>query len=278
METSEATDCPAVTSSETAFDNSVIEPIGTAGTTDSESKQLSETLPKEDGRSKETFGVTEPDHKQNSSVQYADITSISATLQNYTSSNEEPPYPKGEPIYKILYNGNRAQVGDVLTFDLSVTPAENSGRINIDATDNLTYILSETTLTITVNSAGEFDMGRVMLYGMSSNGKTINSKCSVSFVVDKAENPYNHLSTVFSEYIRKCGMQFETVSSGYTVSDPSLSITHYAHAPAWDDMIKRDSQDHLSKCLCLIDEYAMRGFRKVNFIITEKEIGFSAST
>lgn len=277
-ETSEVTDSSVRISAESAPENSVTERISATETSNAESEQMPETLPKVDSQTKETTGITEPNERQNYSVQLPDITAISATLQNYISLNEESPYPKGEPIYKILYNGSRAQVGDTLTFNLSVTPAKNSGKINIDATDNLSYLLSDTTLTITVNSAGDFDMGRVMLYGMSSDGKTINAKCSVSFVVDKAENPYNNLPTVFGEYIRKCGMQFSSVSYGYTASDPSLSITHYAHAPTWDDMIDRNRQDYLSKCLWLIDEYAMRGFRKVNFIITEAEIGFSAST
>jgi len=277
-EISEVTDRPAGTSAESAPENSVTGRISAAETSNAESEQVPETLPKENSQTKETTGITKPNERQNSSVQLPDITAISATLQNYISLNEESPYPKGESIYKILYNGSCAQVGDTLTFNLSVTPVKNSGKINVDATDNLSYLLSDTTLMVTINSVGDFDMGRVMLYGMSSDGRTISAKCSVSFVVDKAENPYNNLPTVFGEYIRKCGMQFSSVSSGYTASDPSLSITHYAHAPAWDDMIDRSRQDYLSKCLWLIDEYAMRGFRKVNFIITETEIGFSAST
>lgn len=58
---------------------------------------------------------------------------------------------------------------------------------------------------------------------------------------------------------------------------PSLSITQYVHAPALDDLIKKDRPDYISKCLWLIDEYTKREFSKVNFIITETDIGFSAS-
>lgn len=198
---------------------------------------------------------------------------LSFSYTGYESSNEPTPYLKGKPIYDILYSGSRAQVGDTLVFKIYCTPDDATDRIIVSTSDNLSYKVTGNILSVTVNSSGAYSIGSV----------SVSSKLNPSltkafrFTVDGSGNPLNDFSTVLSEYISYKGMTYCTVEKGYTASNTSLSITKYSGAPAWDDMISRQSDNWMQKCLWLIDEYKKQSLRKVNFIISPTEIGFSAS-
>ena len=205
------------------------------------------------------------------------IKSISVSLSGYYSTNESKPYIKSNPIYQVLYNGSRAQVGDTLTFNVSIYPVSNNGKISIKSSENLSATLSGNTLSLKIKGAGQYVTGLVTIYGLDPDGKKIDAESTVNLVIDKSENPFNNLSTVLSDYIRKKNMEYTTVLNGYTKDDPALSITAYPGAPAWDDCIYKSDSNYISRCFWLIDEYASLGFKKINFIITGEQIGFAAS-
>ena len=205
------------------------------------------------------------------------IKSISVSLSGYYSTNESKPYIKSNPIYQVLYNGSRAQVGDTLTFNVSIYPVSNNGKISIKSSENLSATLSGNTLSVKIKGAGQYGTGLVTIYGLDPDGKKIDAESTVNLVIDKSENPFNNLSTVLSDYIRAKNMEYTTVLNGYTKDDPALSITAYPGAPAWDDCIYKSDSNYISRCFWLIDEYASLGFNKINFIITGEQIGFAAS-
>ena len=205
------------------------------------------------------------------------IKSISVSLSGYYSTNESKPYIKSNPIYQVLYNGSRAQVGDTLTFNVSIYPVSNNGKISIKSSENLSATLSGNTLSVKIKGAGQYGTGLVTIYGLDPDGKKIDAESTVNLVIDKSENPFNNLSTVLSDYIRAKNMEYTTVLNGYTKDDPALSITAYPGAPAWDDCIYKIDSNYISRCFWLIDEYASLGFKKINFIITGEQIGFAAS-
>lgn len=205
------------------------------------------------------------------------IKSISVSLSGYYSTNESKPYIKSNPIYQVLYNGSRAQVGDTLTFNVSIYPVSNNGKISIKSSENLSATLSGNTLSVKIKGAGQYGTGLVTIYGLDPDGKKIDAESTVNLVIDKSENPFNNLSTVLSDYIRAKNMEYTTVLNGYTKDDPALSITAYPGAPAWDDCIYKSDSNYISRCFWLIDEYASLGFKKINFIITGEQIGFAAS-
>lgn len=214
-----------------------------------------------------------PTESQKETVSEKAFSKLSFSYTGYKSSNEPTPYLKEKPIYDILYSGSRAQVGDTLIFKIDCDPADATDTVVISTSDNLSYKISGNTLSITVNSSGAYSVGSL------SVSSKINPSLSKSFrfTIDSAGNPLNDFSSILSEYISYKGMDYCTVEKGYTTEDPSLSITKYSGAPAWDDMISRQSDNWMQKCLWLIDEYKKHSLGKVNFIISPTEIGFSAS-
>lgn len=222
---------------------------------------------------------TEPEKETTSPkpLQNVHISSISLNLKSYSSKNEATPYLKGQPIYQLLYRGERVQIGDTLGYSVKVNPINNNGLVSIDASDNLKCTFSGDTLTVTVLNSGFYEMGTIRIYGMSPDGRGFDADCTVSFVIDEGGNPFDNLSRILGDYIRIKGMQHTGVHDGYTSKNPSLSITHYKDAPAWDDEILKSEGNYINRCLWLIDEYSKHGFKKVNFILAETGAGFSAS-
>lgn len=220
---------------------------------------------------------TKPLPEETKPVPAKHISSLGCSLQEYQSAGEPTPYVKGMPIYKLLYSGSRAQIGDTLIYKLTVTPADHKDSLQIDASDNLSCTLSGTTLSVKINSAGKYDIGQITVYGLSEDGRTVTASCDISLTIDKGGNPFDNLPDILSAYIRHTGLQYTTVAHGYTEANPALSITQYPNAPSWDDQIQKAHPDWLKKCFWLIDEYAKRGFSKVNFIVTDTSIGFCAS-
>lgn len=203
------------------------------------------------------------------------ISSITYSLQEYISKNEPYPYLKGMPIYQMLYNGSRVQIGDSLIYRLSVSPADHNDTLKIIASENLSCSLSGNTLMVKVLKADKYGMGTFSVIGM--NGQAVSAGFDISYIVDNSGNPYDELSGILADYIRYKGMEYCTVTDGYTKTNPSLSITCYPDAPAWDDMIDKSQKGWLSNTFSLVDEYAKQRFKKVNFIITDTSIGFCAS-
>lgn len=222
---------------------------------------------------------TEPPATEEPIVAPADIAAqkLSATLSAYTSANEPTPYLKGMAIYQILYGGERAQIGDTLTFNLSIEPANHTDTISVTVTDNLAYSLVGNTLTVNVNSFGDIGSGRITIYACDPSNGAIHTSSKISFAIDAAGNPYDNLTSILSSYIRVLGMNYTSVSEGYTAKDPSLSFTQFEGAPAWDDQILKSESDWIRRCFWLLKKYADAGFKKVNFIETSTSFGFSAS-
>lgn len=216
---------------------------------------------------------TEPVKSQEDTVSEKAFSKLSLSYTGYESSNEPTPYLKERPIYDILYSGSRAQVGDTLIFKIDCVPADATDKIIVNTSDNLTYKVKGNTLLVTVNSSGAYGIGSLSVSSRLDPSLTKSNR----FTIDKEGNPLNDFSTILSEYIAYKGMTYCTVENGYTTDDPSLSITKYSGAPAWDDMISRQSDNWMQKCLWLIDEYKKHSLGKVNFIISPTEIGFSAS-
>lgn len=202
---------------------------------------------------------------------------IASALSAYNSANEPAPYLKGKAIYHILYGGERAQIGDTLTFNLSIEPANHTDTISVTVTDNLAYSLVGNTLTVSVNSFGDIGSGRITIYACDPNNGAIHTSSKISFAIDAAGNPYDNLAGILSSYIRVLGMSYTSVSEGYTAKDPSLSFTQFEGAPAWDDQILKSESDWIRRCFWLLEKYADSGFTKVNFIETSTSFGFSAS-
>ena len=205
----------------------------------------------------------------------APISAISYSLQEYISKGEPSPYIKGIPIYQLLYNGSRVQIGDTLSYRLNVFPTEHSGSLKVSSSDNLSCTLSGNVLTVKILSADQYGMGSVSVLGM--NGQAVTTSIDIMYTVDDGGNPYNEFAGILADYIRHNKMEYCTVTNGYTQNNPSLSITHYSDAPAWDDMIDKSSGNWISKAFWLVDEYAKHSFNKINFIITDTSIGFCAS-
>jgi len=202
--------------------------------------------------------------------------SISFSFDHYESKNETTPFVLGSPLFGILYSGKRAQVGDTVTFSVSVSPADHTDRVSVEVSNGLEYVLSGDTLRVTVKQDRNYGTGRISVYATAENG-AISANADYSFVIDPAGDPFSDMASVLSDYIRLKGMQYTTFTEGYTVSDPSKSVTHYAGAPAWDDMIDKSSPGWIKQCFDLIDRYKSMGFSKVNFIITDISVGFSAA-
>ena len=220
------------------------------------------------GTSSKPSSTESTTESQKETVSEKAFSKLSFSYTGYKSSNEPTPYLKD-----ILYSGSRAQVGDTLIFKIDCDPADATDTVVIGTSDNLSYKISGNTLSITVNSSGAYSVGSL---SVSSKLNPSLSK-SFRFTIDSAGNPLNDFSSILSEYISYKGMEYCTVEKGYTTEDPSLSITKYSGAPAWDDMISRQSDNWMQKCLWLIDEYKKHSLGKVNFIISPTEIGFSAS-
>ena len=201
---------------------------------------------------------------------------ISVSYSGYQTSNEPKPYVKGTPIYGILYSGTRAQVGDKISFSLSVSPSNHTDNVVIEASKGLSYTLSGSKLTVSVDSDANYGAGNFTVYALDSDGR-ISASAQFNFAVDKSGNPFSDLASVLSGYITAKKMNYTSFSAGYTTENPSLSITGYAGAPAWDDMIDLSDKNHIERCLWLIDQYKAKGFAKVNFIITETSVGFCAA-
>ena len=225
------------------------------------------------GTSSKPSSTESPTESQKETVSEKAFSKLSFSYTGYKSSKEPTPYLKEKPIYDILYSGSRAQVGDTLVFKIECSPADATDTVVISTSSNLSYKVSGNTLSITVNSSGAYSVGSL---SVSSKLNPSLSK-SFRFTVDSAGNPLDDFSSILSEYISYKGMTYCTVEKGYTTEDPSLSITGYSGAPAWDDMISRQSNNWMQKCLWLIDEYKKHSLGKVNFIISPTEIGFSAS-
>ena len=202
---------------------------------------------------------------------------ISATLSVYASANEPVPYLKGKAIYQILYGGERTQIGDTLIFNLLIEPANHTDTISVTVTDNLAYSLVGNTLTVNVNSFGDIGSGRITIYACDPSNGAIHTSSKISFAIDAAGNPYDNLTSILSSYIRVLGMNYTSVSEGYTAKDPSLSFTQFEGAPAWDDQTLKSESDWIRRCFWLLEKYADAGFKKVNFIETTTSFGFSAS-
>ncbi len=203
------------------------------------------------------------------------ISSLSLKLLSYSSANEPKPHVKSKPIYQVLYSGSRAQINDTLEFLLEISPADYSGKIQVDISDNLDYSLIGNKLTVKVKSKGNYSVGNITVYGLSDENK-IQASQKLSFVIDASGNPFDNIATVFGDYIRMKGMEYCFVENGYTKSDPSLSITKYKDAPSWDDCIYKSNADWIKQSFDLLDEYASRSFKKVNFIVTNQSVGFCA--
>ena len=211
------------------------------------------------------------------SVSYIASTQISVSLSSYQSANEPTPYVKDRPIYQVLYNGKRAQVGDTLSYTLQITPITHSDKIFIDATSNVACRISGTTLTVTVVDESNYNTANITIYTAQNASSRSSASANILFTIDPRENPYNNFSTVLGDYISAMGMQRTLVENGYTAKDPSLSITKYPDAPKWDDEIKKSNPEWLSQCFSLIDAYSDMGFQKVSFISTETSVAFCAS-
>ena len=212
-----------------------------------------------------------------SSVSYIPSSQISVSLSSYQSVNEPMPYVKKRPIYQVLYNGKRAQVGDTLSYTLQITPQNHSDQIFIDATSNVACRISGTTLTVTVVDESNYNTANITIYTAQNASSRSSASANILFTIDPRENPYNNLSTVLGDYISAMGMQRTLVENGYTAKDPSLSITKYPDAPKWDDEIKKSDPEWLSQCFSLIDAYSDMGLKKVSFISTETSVAFCAS-
>lgn len=225
------------------------------------------------GTSTKPSSTEPPAESQKDTVSEKAFSKLSFSYTGYESSNEPTPYLKEKPIYDILYSGSRAQVGDTLIFKIECAPADATDTVVISTSNNLSYSVSGNTLSITVNSSGAYSVGSL---SVSSKLNPSLSK-SYRFTVDSAGNPLDDFSSILSEYISYKGMIYCTIEKGYTTEDPTLSITNYSGAPAWDDMISRQTDDWMQKSLWLIDEYKKHSLGKVNFIISPTEIGFSAS-
>ena len=204
-------------------------------------------------------------------------TAVTIRLTSYDSHNEPKPYVKNSAIYSILYNGERAQVGDSLVYSIDVSPTNHTDNIAISVTDNLSYELSGNTLTVKVNSISDLGSGRITVYVQDPTNGAIRANTRTTFAIDASGNPFNNLTSIFSGYIRALGMSYTAVPQGYTFADPSLSFTDFAGAPAWDDQILKSESNWLARCFWLLDKYKEAGFSKVNFIETNTEFGFSAS-
>ncbi len=284
LSTGETTSVPTTDSSETTTPSTSApetssspettktpETSGPAGTTSPETSRPSETAPP-----KTDPPETQPSETTNPPPADIPAQSINISYASYSSANEPMPYVKGSAIYGILYNGERAQVGDSLVFNLSVTPSNHTSKIVIETTDNISYSISGNAITVRVNSIGDIATGRISVYATDTNGAILASK-RFSFAIDSAGSPYDNLSSILSEYIRHLGMDYCTVAEGYTTNDPSLSFTNFAGAPAWDDQIPKSNSTWLAQCFNLLDKYKDAGFKKVNFIETATSLGFSAS-
>ncbi len=268
-----STDSPVVTEqSEMTPDTTMdSDTLYSANTSAPNISQPTQTEPPETGPPKTETTETIIPQSANIPVQ-----NVSITYTSYSSENEPKPYLKGSAIYGILYNGERAQVGDSLALNLSVSPSNHKSKIVIETTENISYSISGNTITVRVNSIGDIATGRISVYATDTNGAILASK-RFSFAIDNAGNPYDNLSSILSEYIRYLGMDYCTVTEGYTTNDPSLSFTDFAGAPAWDDQILKSNSTWLAQCFELLDKYKDAGFKKVNFIETATSLGFSAS-
>lgn len=273
--------------------DSTTEPSVTTSTTTDKSEPSNSSVPTESGKQPQSdtsaaqmpssstslpTTSTAPDETATTNPgELIHIKSISVSLSGYNSTNESKPYIKSNPIYQVIYNGSRAQVGDTLTFNVSISPVSNNGKISIESSENISATLSGNTLSVKINGTGQYGSGLVTIYGLDPEGRKIDAESTVNLVIDKSENPFNNLSTILSDYIRAKNMEYTTVLNGYTKDDPALSITAYPGAPAWDDCIYKSDSNYISRCFWLIDEYASLGFKKINFIITGEQIGFAAS-
>lgn len=202
--------------------------------------------------------------------------SISLSFCSYESKNEKAPYILSSPIYGVLYCGKRVQIGDSIVLSVDVSPVNHTDRVSIEVSNGLEYTLSEGSLSVTVKQDGNYGVGRVSVYAIAENG-SVSASAVYSFVIDSAGDPFADMASILSNYIRAKGMQYTNFSEGYTATDPSKSITHYVGAPAWDDMIDKSGSDWIKQCFHLIDQYKTMGFSKVNFIITDISVGFSAA-
>ena len=235
------------------------------------SKELSENPPvsKKSETSATTQTTTDNNPKQSEVSNNNEAKEIKLSFAEYVSGNEPLPYVKDKPIYSILYSGTRCQVNDTLVFKVSCSPADSIKTVKIENSDNLSCSLSGNTLTVKVKSKGQYDTGSVTVYSNKASD-------SIRLSIDAPGNPYNDINNLLCEYIRYKGLVNTTVENGYTASNPSLSITKFDGAPAWDDQIQKTESNWVSKCFWLIDQYAAKGFHKVNFIITGTSAGFSA--
>lgn len=211
------------------------------------------------------------------SVSYIPSAQISVSLSSYQSVSEPTPYVKDRPIYQVLYNGQRAQVGDTLSYTLQIAPENHSDQIFIDATSNVACQLFGTTLTVAVLDESNYNTANITIYTAQNAVSRSSASANILFMIDPRENPYNNLSTVLGDYISAMGMQRTAVENGYTSKDPSLSITKYPDAPKWDDEIKKSNSEWLSQCFSLIDAYSDMGLKKVSFISTATSVAFCAS-
>ena len=214
--------------------------------------------------------------KETDSIKSIHASLISISFDHYDSKNEKTPFVLGSPLYGILYSGKRAQIGDTVTFSVKISPADHTDRVSVEVSNGLSYSLSGNTLRITVKHDGNYGTGRVSIYALTEKG-SISKNSDYSFVIDPAGDPFSDMASVLSDYIRLKGLQYTTFTEGYTASDPSKSVTHYSGAPAWDDMIDKLSSGWIKQCFDLIDRYKSMGFSKVNFIITDISVGFSAA-
>ncbi len=233
----------------------------------------SQTPTESQGTTSGTSNTETPEKKDDEVSSEKAFSKLSFSYTGYNSSNEPKPHLKGKPIYDILYSGKRAQVGDKLSFTVETSPSNATDSLVISTSNNLSYSISGKIITVTVKDSGAYGVGTL------SVSSKLNSSLSQTFriTIDAAGNPLNDFSTILGEYIAYKGMTYCTVPKGYTTDNPSLSITNYPGAPAWDDMISRDSDDWMQKSLWLIDEYKKHSMGKVNFVISPTEIGFSAS-
>ena len=202
--------------------------------------------------------------------------SVTLSFCSYESINEKTPYILGSPVYKVLYSGKRVQIGDSIVLSVDVSPVNHTDRVSIEVSNGLEYTFSGDSLRVTVNQDGNYGVGRVSVYAIAENG-SVSASAVYSFVIDSAGDPFADMASILSNYIRAKGMKYTNFSEGYTATDPSKSITHYVGAPAWDDMIDKSNSAWLKQCFNLIDQYKSMGFSKVNFIITDISVGFSAA-
>lgn len=201
------------------------------------------------------------------------FTDITITYAGYESSNEPTPYIKGKPIYDVLYGGTRAQIGDTLIFTVKTTTENSTDSLLINTSENISYSIAENSLSILINSKGAYSVGTINV--CSKENPQLSKTIRIS--IDEKGNPFEDFGGFLSEYISFKGLNYCTVEKGYTSNNPSLSLTKYSEAPAWDDMISRQKDDWKQKCIWLIDEYSRLSFKNVFFILTPTEIGFSAN-